>query len=115
MFVFGLFLTSKHPDRVSMTSSADRMRVIKDFDLQVIWRPILWGSLIQLCFGMFILRTEAGFQAFNWTGNIVQTFINYVDAGVEFVYGESWADHSFAFKVFISSSSSSLFDLDLDL
>jgi len=79
VFVFGLFLTSKHPDRV-------------------IWRPILWGSLIQLCFGMFILRTEAGFQAFNWTGNIVQTFINYVDAGVEFVYGESWADHSFAFK-----------------
>lgn len=79
VFIFGLFITSKHPNRVR-------------------WRPILWGGLIQICFGLFILRTEAGFQAFNWAGNIAQTFINYVDAGVEFVYGPNWADHSFAFK-----------------
>ena len=49
--------------------------------------------------GMFILRTTAGFEAFNWTGMITQTFINYVDVGVEFVFGATWADHSFAFKV----------------
>ena len=63
------------------------------------WRTIFWGMLVQVCFGMFILRTEAGFEAFNWLGNFAQTFINFVDAGVEFVYGESWPDHSFAFKV----------------
>jgi len=79
VFIFGLFLTSKHPSKVR-------------------WRTILWGGLIQLCMGMFILRTTAGFEAFNWTGMITQTFINYVDVGVEFVFGATWADHSFAFK-----------------
>ena len=49
--------------------------------------------------GMFILRTQAGFDAFNWVGEFAQTFINFVKAGVEFVYGESYADHSFAFEV----------------
>ena len=63
------------------------------------WRPVLWGCLIQICLGMFILRTQAGFDAFNWLGNLAQTFINYVKAGVEFVYGESYADHQFAFEV----------------
>nr|CAB3266200.1 sodium/nucleoside cotransporter 1-like [Phallusia mammillata] len=80
VFLFGLFITSKYPDRV-------------------IWRPVLWGYFIQVCFGMFILRTQAGFEAFNWVGNLAQTFINYVDAGAEFVFGESFQDHYFAFKV----------------
>ncbi|XP_076824625.1 sodium/nucleoside cotransporter 1-like [Clavelina lepadiformis] len=80
IFLFGIFLTSKHPDRVR-------------------WRPVLWGLLIQVCIGMFILRTEAGFAAFNWLGNLVQTFINYVDAGAIFLFGDGFAEHYFAFKV----------------
>ena len=48
---------------------------------------------------MFILRTQAGFDAFNWLGEFAQTFINYVKAGVQFVYGESYTDHFFAFEV----------------
>jgi len=79
VFLLGLFITSNNPKKV-------------------VWRTIFWGMLVQVCFGMFILRTEAGFEAFNWLGNFAQTFINFVDAGVEFVYGESWPDHSFAFK-----------------
>ncbi|XP_076824620.1 solute carrier family 28 member 3-like isoform X1 [Clavelina lepadiformis] len=80
VFVFGLFITSKYPNRV-------------------IWRPVLWGLLIQYCMGLFILRTDAGFDAFNWVGNLAQTFINYAQAGSEFLFGDSYADHYFAFAV----------------
>jgi len=60
---------------------------------------VLWGLLIQICLGMFILRTQAGFEAFNWLGNLAQTFIDYVDVGAEFVFGATFRDHYFAFKV----------------
>nr|XP_009860473.1 sodium/nucleoside cotransporter 1-like isoform X1 [Ciona intestinalis] len=80
VFLFILFLTSKHPERVR-------------------WRPVFWGLLIQVCLGMFILRTQAGFDAFNWLGNIFQTFINYADEGARFLYGDDFADHYFAMKV----------------
>uniref|UniRef100_H2ZLV9 Sodium/nucleoside cotransporter n=1 Tax=Ciona savignyi TaxID=51511 RepID=H2ZLV9_CIOSA len=66
---------------------------------QVIWRPVFWGLLIQICLGMFILRTQAGFDAFNWLGNLFQTFINYVDAGAAFLFGDGFEEHYFAFKV----------------
>ncbi|XP_076825166.1 sodium/nucleoside cotransporter 1-like [Clavelina lepadiformis] len=78
--LFGLFITSKYPDKV-------------------VWRPVLWGLLIQICLGLFVLRTQAGFDAFNWLGHLVETFINYVDVAAAFVFGASFADHYFAFKV----------------
>uniref|UniRef100_F6TJL2 Sodium/nucleoside cotransporter n=1 Tax=Ciona intestinalis TaxID=7719 RepID=F6TJL2_CIOIN len=80
VFLFGLFITSKYPSRV-------------------IWRPVFWGLFIQVCLGMIILRTQAGFDAFNWLGSLAQTFINYVDAGASFVFGKNYLDHAFAFKV----------------
>jgi len=67
--------------------------------VQVRWRPVLWGLLMQVCFGMLIIRTQAGFDAFNWLGNLVQTFINYVDAGVVFLFGQTFWQHYVAFKV----------------
>ncbi|XP_078492520.1 sodium/nucleoside cotransporter 1-like isoform X2 [Ciona intestinalis] len=80
VFLFGLFVTSKYPSRV-------------------IWRPVFWGLFIQVCLGMIILRTQAGFDAFNWLGSLAQTFINYVNAGSAFVFGKNYMDHAFAFKV----------------
>ncbi|XP_076825301.1 sodium/nucleoside cotransporter 1-like [Clavelina lepadiformis] len=80
VFIFVLFVTSKYPSKV-------------------VWRPVLWGLLIQTCLGMIVLRTAAGFAALNWLGNLVQVFINFVDAGVIFVFGKNFAEHYFAFKV----------------
>ena len=67
--------------------------------MQVKWRPVFVGLVVQIALGMIILRTSFGFDAFNWLGNFAQNFINFVDAGAEFVYGPSYRDHEFAFRV----------------
>jgi CNT family concentrative nucleoside transporter len=63
------------------------------------WRPVIWGFAIQFLFGLFVLLLPIGFTIFNAIGNLVTTFLNFSDVGAEFVYGEDFAEHFFAFKV----------------
>ncbi|XP_039269230.2 sodium/nucleoside cotransporter 2-like [Styela clava] len=82
IFVFCLFVSSKYPHRVR-------------------WRPVFWGLGIQIVLGLIILRTKAGFEAFNWLGEIAQTFLNFVNKGSSFVFGKNYTDFYFAFKVLL--------------
>ncbi|XP_039195425.1 sodium/nucleoside cotransporter 1-like [Crotalus tigris] len=79
VLVFLLFLFSKHPMAVS-------------------WRAVFWGLGLQFVLGIFIIRTEPGFQAFQWLGNQIQIFLNYTTAGSSFVFGEKLIQESFAFQ-----------------
>ncbi|XP_070575265.1 solute carrier family 28 member 3-like [Ptychodera flava] len=93
------FVFSKHPSKVR-------------------WRPVIWGLILQIILALLILRTNWGFEAFRSLGNKVNTFINYVEAGSEFVFGELWHNHYFVFKVlpimiFLSSVISCLYYVGL--
>ncbi|KAM9206923.1 solute carrier family 28 member 3 isoform 1-T1 [Dugong dugon] len=99
MFLLLTFLFSKHPTKVY-------------------WRPVFWGLGLQFLMGLLILRTKAGFVAFDMLGKQVQTFLGYADAGALFVFGEKYTDHLFAFKilpivVFFSTVMSMLYYLGL--
>ncbi|XP_077983269.1 solute carrier family 28 member 3-like [Glandiceps talaboti] len=78
--IFSCFLFSKHPSKVK-------------------WRPVIWGFILQFCLAITILRTEWGFKAFKFLGEEVTKFLNYTDAGSEFVFGKLWYNHYLAFKV----------------
>nr|XP_039263313.1 sodium/nucleoside cotransporter 1-like [Styela clava] len=80
VFLFILFVFSKTPEHV-------------------IWRPVIWGCGIQICLGLFILRTNAGFSIFNYLGDLVQTFLGFVTSGCKFVFGDKYVDHYFALGV----------------
>ncbi|XP_041041206.1 solute carrier family 28 member 3-like [Carcharodon carcharias] len=80
LFIILLFIFSKYPEKVR-------------------WRTVFWGIGLQFIFGLIILRTEAGFHAFQWMGKQVQIFLNYTDAGSRFLFGEAYTNHFFAFKV----------------
>lgn len=80
MYVLLMFIFSKHPAKVN-------------------WRQVFWGIGLQFLLGLLILRTKPGFDAFDWLGIQVQTFLEYSNAGSEFVFGEKYIDHFFAFKV----------------
>ncbi|XP_038660778.1 solute carrier family 28 member 3-like isoform X2 [Scyliorhinus canicula] len=80
LFVILLFIFSKYPEKVK-------------------WRTVFWGIGLQFIFGLLILRTKAGFTAFEWMGIQVQIFLNYTDAGSRFLFGEAYTNHFFAFKV----------------
>ena len=54
---------------------------------------------LQFVLGLFILRTKVGFMIFDFLGDLVQTFLDYTDEGAIFVFGDTYQDHFFAFKV----------------
>ncbi|XP_038625774.1 solute carrier family 28 member 3 isoform X2 [Tachyglossus aculeatus] len=75
------------------------MLIFSKYPTKVVWRPVIWGIGLQFFLGLLILRTKIGFEAFDWLGSQVQTFLGYTDAGAEFVFGKKYTDHFFAFKV----------------
>jgi len=56
------------------------------------WRPIIWGLNIQVVFGLLILRTDPGYQAFHWLGNQVTAFLDYSSYGATFLFGDMLVD-----------------------
>ncbi|XP_077863744.1 solute carrier family 28 member 3-like [Saccoglossus kowalevskii] len=74
------FIFSKHPSKIW-------------------WRPVIWGLVIQFCLAIIILRTQWGFDAFNFLGKEIRVFLDYTDAGTTFVFGPQYYIHRFAFKI----------------
>uniref|UniRef100_A0A4W3J574 Sodium/nucleoside cotransporter n=1 Tax=Callorhinchus milii TaxID=7868 RepID=A0A4W3J574_CALMI len=99
MFIIILFVFSSHPGQVS-------------------WRAVGWGLGLQFCLGLFIIRTEPGFAAFDWLGLQIQIFLDYTKAGSGFVFGEALIADVFAFQalpivIFFSCVMSILYYLGL--
>lgn len=68
--------------------------------MQVKWRPVIWGLVLQFLLALFVLKTKLGYITFNWLGDVIQTFLGYSDEGAKFVFGDpQYLDHLFAFKV----------------
>ncbi|KAK3588470.1 hypothetical protein CHS0354_004684 [Potamilus streckersoni] len=66
---------------------------------KVNWHTIFWGFAVQYIFALIILRTQWGYDIFNWLGDRVTELLEYTMAGVVFVFGDLWFQHFFAFKV----------------
>ncbi|WP_017718895.1 NupC/NupG family nucleoside CNT transporter [Kamptonema formosum] len=63
------------------------------------WPPVLWGIALQLILALLIIRTDAGFRAFKFLGDVMTGFLDFSDAGAKFVFGDNFAEHFIAFKV----------------
>jgi CNT family concentrative nucleoside transporter len=51
------------------------------------WRVVLWGLILQLGFGLLLLRTPWGQAAFGWASSGVNRLLSFTDAGTEFLWG----------------------------
>ena len=67
--------------------------------LQVNWHAVFWGISLQFYLALFILRTQAGSQLFDWLGRRLEEFIAYTDEGSKFLFGDAYTMHRFVFKV----------------
>ena len=54
---------------------------------RVVWRHVIWGLSLQFLFGLLILRWDYGRMFFNCTGDKIDTFLEFTDAGSSFVFG----------------------------
>jgi nucleoside permease NupC len=57
------------------------------------------GVLLQFVFGTLVLRVNVGYYMLTWIGDRVDEFLQYSEAGAEFVFGSSYKDHFFAMSV----------------
>ncbi|NXP08564.1 S28A1 protein, partial [Thinocorus orbignyianus] len=64
----------------------------------VSWRAVFWGLGLEFLFGLFVLRTSPGTQAFQWLGDQIQVFLGYTKAGSSFVFGNTLIEEVFAFQ-----------------
>ncbi|GFO47834.1 sodium/nucleoside cotransporter [Plakobranchus ocellatus] len=69
--ILGCFIFSARPSRVN-------------------WHPVFWGFLIQFLLAIITLRTEPGYRAFKWIGDLVESFVRLSDKGSNFVLGASF-------------------------
>jgi len=63
------------------------------------WRAVITGTLLQVAFGVIILRTPMGKSFFAWLTEAVTSLLDFSDAGARFVFGDNFSEHFFAFKV----------------
>ena len=67
-------------------------------------KTVAWGLGLQFAFAVFVLRIDAGRQAFQKAGDVVNRLLSYAFAGSQFVFGELGKQGShlgfyFAFQV----------------
>lgn len=77
-------------------------------------RVIVGGLGLQFALGLFILKTDVGMAFFEAAKTGVTAIIGLSDQGAQFIFGEKFRDHFFAFSVlptiiFVSSASYVLF------
>ena len=48
------------------------------------WRTVFWGLALQFGFGVFVLRTDVGFDLFDWLGETASDFLDFGLVGVNF-------------------------------
>ena len=63
------------------------------------WRVVVGGLVLQFVFAVVILRTTPGEWIFGWVNTIFVSLLSGVEVGSRFVFGETYAEHFFAFKV----------------
>ncbi|MEZ4417420.1 MAG: nucleoside transporter C-terminal domain-containing protein [Gemmatimonadota bacterium] len=51
------------------------------------WRIVIWGTSLQLLFGLFILKTPLGVEIFQVLNGVVLDLLGYVEQGARFLFG----------------------------
>jgi CNT family concentrative nucleoside transporter len=63
------------------------------------WRVVIGGLILQFSFAAVILLTDPGKAVFRGVNTVFVSLLDSVDEGAEFVFGENFAEHFFAFRI----------------
>ncbi|QQR90053.1 MAG: NupC/NupG family nucleoside CNT transporter [Myxococcales bacterium] len=65
---------------------------------KVPWRIVIWGVGLQLCFGVFVLRSSAGQWLFSNLNGAVNQLLSFTTDGARFIFGK-YLDDEFTFAL----------------
>ncbi|KAL4892708.1 Na+ dependent nucleoside transporter C-terminus-domain-containing protein [Aspergillus ambiguus] len=80
VFLFGLWLTSRNRRRI-------------------VWHTVIVGMLVQFIVALFVLRTQAGYDIFNFISMLARKLLGFALEGVDFLIDNHSADYSSWFLV----------------
>ncbi|CAF4569377.1 unnamed protein product, partial [Rotaria sp. Silwood2] len=63
------------------------------------WKTIFYSFVIQFLLAAVVIRLNVGFQFFEFLGKEVSKFMQNADSGAVFVFGKTYQEHFFIFKV----------------
>ncbi|XP_012270178.1 solute carrier family 28 member 3 [Orussus abietinus] len=65
------------------------------------WRPVIWGLILQFCFGLFTIRWNVGRAIFQCVSEKIATFLDFATNGATFVFSNFLVHEKavFAFSV----------------
>lgn len=68
--------------------------------IQIKWRPVIWGLILQFILGLITLRWPVGRSIFQCMSGKVATFLDYAKVGASFIFSEDIVNKGvFAFAV----------------
>jgi concentrative nucleoside transporter, CNT family len=63
------------------------------------WRVIVWGISLQFLLAILMLKVPPVRRGVEWFGDMITGLLGYVDIGCQFVFGDAFKEHFFAFRV----------------
>ena len=67
---------------------------------KIVWHTVIVGMLVQFIIALFVLRTKAGYDIFNFISTLVRELLGFAEQGVDFLIETGWAEkHSSWFLV----------------
>ncbi|GLB04785.1 hypothetical protein AtubIFM57258_010805 [Aspergillus tubingensis] len=58
----------------------------------IVWHTVIVGMLVQFLVALFVLRTRAGYDIFNFISTLAQKLLGFAEQGVDFLIETGWAD-----------------------
>ncbi|PYH70664.1 NupC/NupG family nucleoside CNT transporter [Aspergillus vadensis CBS 113365] len=58
----------------------------------IVWHTVIVGMLVQFLVALFVLRTKAGYDIFNFISTLAQKLLGFAEQGVDFLIETGWAE-----------------------
>ncbi|OJJ73267.1 hypothetical protein ASPBRDRAFT_205543 [Aspergillus brasiliensis CBS 101740] len=59
---------------------------------KIVWHTVIVGMLVQFLVALFVLRTRAGYDIFNFISTLAQRLLGFAEQGVDFLIETGWAE-----------------------
>ncbi|PWY88393.1 hypothetical protein BO70DRAFT_286277 [Aspergillus heteromorphus CBS 117.55] len=67
---------------------------------KIVWHTVIVGMLVQFIVALFVLRTKAGYDIFNFISTLARELLSFAEQGVDFLVEPGWSEkHSSWFIV----------------
>lgn len=75
VFYIGFFIFSKHKRQIK-------------------WHTVIWGMFLQFVIALFVLRTKAGFDFFNWLSFLARELLDFSNNGTAFLTSQDFVNQA---------------------